>query len=93
MLAYDYSPVSSSFGAIFFIFSESRQAMAKVNRINPVPPRMLRPRGTVNVHFTIPMLRRKKAVSGLIIRLHTAIPVNVERITVGIKDRAVCKIS
>ena len=88
-----YSPTSKARGAIFRIFNDSRHAIAKANSISPIPAAEVNAIGIVNVHFTTPMLLKNIDITGLIIMLQTINPTTVERITVGINDRAVCRIS
>ncbi len=72
---------------------DNRHIMAKDNRISPAPATVMRKTGTVKEHFTIPMLFKNRATSGLMMKLHKIRPAMEERTTAGIKLRAVCKIS
>ena len=67
--------------------------MAKAARTMPAPAKILNLAGTLKVHSTIPIFRINTAVSGLIRKLHTVMPITVEMMAAGIKDRAVCRIS
>lgn len=57
------------------------------------PAAVINPTGTVNVHLTMPSPPRNTAISGLMIKPHTTSPTAADTTTVGMKDRAVCKIS
>ena len=85
--------ISSALGAIFLIFRDSRQAMQKAKKIRQTASAAMSPTGTENVHFTIPMLLKNKATSGLMIRQHPTTPTAVEMVMVGIKVNAVCRIN
>ena len=92
----DLSPIDyirSPTGCVFLILRDSRQEAPKAKSIIPRPARILKPAGTVKVHFTIPMPLINTAVSGLIIKLQILIPIIVEMTTAGIKDSAVWRIS
>lgn len=88
-----YSPEIKALGVIFLIFRDNRQTVAKANSTSPIPPMAINPSGTANVHCTIPIPFKNKAVKGLMIKLERINPAIVERIVVGINDNAVCRIS
>ena len=78
---------------IFFIFNDSRHAIAKVNNISPMPVIVINPTGTAKEHFIIPRVLKNTDSRGLIIKQLTISPIMDERIMAGINDNAVCKIS
>ena len=88
-----YSSASSALGAIFRIFSDSRQTVAKANSTRQMPAMMINPTGTVKVHLTMPIPLKNNAVNGLIRKAHTVKPTAAERMVAGINDAAVCKIN
>lgn len=75
------------------ILSDNKQAIPNDKKISPTPAIALNVTGIPKVHFTMPNELKNSAISGFIAKQLTIIPTNVERITAGIKDRAVCKIS
>ena len=88
-----YSPESNDFGAIFLIFSDSRQTVTNANSISTMPETAIKTVETVKVHFTIPIPLKNNATNGLIITAETISPTITEIIVVGINDNAVCRIS
>ena len=88
-----YSPISREHTASFLIFRDIRHRIKNVNRIIPIPSIMTSPTGTVNAHFTIPILLKNKDISGLITTHPTASPTVVDKMIGGIKEIAVWTIS
>ena len=88
-----YSPESRALGVIFLIFRDSRHTVTNANSTSPTPAAAMNPTGTVKVHFTIPMSLKNNAVSGFITRLDTVRPMAVDKMVVGINERAVCRMS
>ena len=73
--------------------SDKRQAMPKDSNISAIPATVIKPTGTVKVHFNMPRLLKKTLNSGFMTRLLTKSPTTVERIIAGINESAVCKMS
>lgn len=88
-----YSPVSSALGVIFLIFRDRRQAIEKESPIMPIPAAVIKPMGTGNLHFTMPISLKNRPSSGFMVKPLTASPAADERTTYGINDSAVCRIS
>ena len=75
------------------ILSDSKHAIPNDIMISPIPASVEKATGISNVHFTIPIVLKNNDISGLITAQLIIIPRNVERITAGINESAVCKIS
>lgn len=88
-----YSPVKRPLGAIFLIRRDSRQANRKVANTSPTPAARVKPAGTIKVHFTMPRPLINPDSRGLMPMQLSTVPTITEIITVGIKLKAVCRIS